>query len=101
MPGCAALPMRMGVDCQLGKEPAENLQVLSRNLRTLLAKVIPQGVGDPRPNPEVLRKLLLIESPEGMEAIVQGPRQKRLRNLPPAECLQADAVPVLVHLLHA
>ena len=37
------LPMRMGQDCHLGKEPAENLQVLSRKLRYPSRDVDPQG----------------------------------------------------------
>jgi hypothetical protein len=56
----AGLPMRMGHDCQLGKEPAENLQAQSRKLRTLLAASIPNnGTVDTRPDAQVLRKKLL------------------------------------------
>src|SRR6266852_3730404 len=36
MPDFAGLPMRMGVNCQSGKEPAEKLQVVSRKLHSLL-----------------------------------------------------------------
>jgi hypothetical protein len=58
MPYFAGLPMRMGVDCQLGKEGAETLQVLSRKLRAALASAIPKDGSDPRPNPEILRQTL-------------------------------------------
>jgi hypothetical protein len=59
MPDFAGLPMRMGVDCQRGKEAAENLQVLSRELRTALAQSLPRGGLDPRPNAAALRERLL------------------------------------------
>src|SRR5260370_28821958 len=39
-PDFAGLPMRMGIDCQLGKEPAEHLQVLSRKLRAALTAAV-------------------------------------------------------------
>lgn len=35
------MPFRMGAECQLGKEPAENMQEMSRKMRTLLAKGVP------------------------------------------------------------
>src|SRR5262249_44321045 len=37
------LPWRMGADCQLGKEPAENLHAQSRKMRTLLAEATNDG----------------------------------------------------------
>ncbi len=39
------LPLRRGADCQLGKEPAENLQDFSRKMRRTLAEA--QTRGDP------------------------------------------------------
>lgn len=59
MPDFAGLPMRMGIDCQLGKESAENLQVLSRKMRTFIAKATQQNdrnptAADPRPDAELL-----------------------------------------------
>ena len=48
------LPMRMGVDCQLGKEPAESLQGYSRKLREALAPARGKGA-DRRPDEERLR----------------------------------------------
>jgi hypothetical protein len=35
------LPFRMGDECQLGKEPADNMQEMSRKMRTLLARGVP------------------------------------------------------------
>lgn len=55
----AGLPMRMGAECQLGKESAESLQALSRKLRTYLGESIPKDGTDPRPDPAVLRRKLM------------------------------------------
>lgn len=85
------LPMRMGVDCQINKESAQNLHVLSRKLRLYLG----QAAGDPtrngraviadmRPDHTKLRKLLL-EGPDGDKG----------------EWTQPDAVPTLVQMLQA
>lgn len=52
------LPMRMGADCQLGKDSAENLHVLSRKLRLYISSSVPEDDTDPRPDPAHLRKLL-------------------------------------------
>src|SRR5262249_13405923 len=57
VPDYAGLPVRMGIDCQLGKEPAENLQGYSRKLRAALAASQGKG-GDPRPDAEKLRHQL-------------------------------------------
>jgi hypothetical protein len=54
----AGLPFRSGIDCQLGKEPAENLQALSRRLRVLVEASIPKGSGDVRPDADLLRQQL-------------------------------------------
>src|SRR5262249_3618428 len=77
----ASLPMRMGKDCHLGKEPAEALQVLSRKLRVQLEASIPRAEGDVRPNVDKLRALLLGDQ----------------RN----EWLKAEAVPGMMQLLQA
>jgi hypothetical protein len=37
------LPFRMGSECQLGKEPAESMQEMSRKMRTLLARGVPNS----------------------------------------------------------
>lgn len=55
----ACLPLQTGMDCVLGKEPAEDLQAMSRKLRVAIESCIPKGGGDPRPEPERLRKRLL------------------------------------------
>jgi HEAT repeat protein len=80
-PDLAGLPLRMGLDCQLGKEPAEDLQALSRKLRVHLEAAIPKGTGDPRPDPDLLRAELL----EGKDRAWVRP----------------EAVPALLQLLQA
>jgi len=52
----AGLPLRRGADCQLGKEPAENLQNFSRKLRQALAAA--QASGDPEIVADAIRKNL-------------------------------------------
>src|SRR5262249_37833570 len=80
-PGLQGLPLRMGVDCQLGKEPAENMQALSRKMRAMLEKVMPKDGIDSRPDAAQLREALL--------------------NDPKADWLQGGAVPCLLQLLQA
>jgi HEAT repeat protein len=80
-PDLAGMPLRMGLDCRLGKEPAENLQALSRKLRTHLEAAIPRGSLDPRPDPDALRRELL-----GKEK---------------PDWLQPEAIPALLQLLQA
>jgi HEAT repeat protein len=77
----AGLPLRMGLDCHLGKEPAEDLQALSRKLRVQLEAAIPKDRLDTRPDPDRLRQLLL------------GDQRQ--------EWLQPGAVPALLQLLQA
>jgi len=55
----ACLPIVAGVDSMLGKEPAENLQAMSRKLRRAIEACIAKGTGDPRPDADELRKRLL------------------------------------------
>jgi hypothetical protein len=79
----AGLPMRMGVECQAGKEAAENLEALSIKLHQYLHAAVGQpGTGDPRLDVAVLRRKLF----EG--------RQDQ-----PCEWLQPEAVPTLVQML--
>jgi hypothetical protein len=78
------LPMRMGLECQLGKESAENLQVLSRKLRNYLSGCVPQDGIDTRPDANVLRRNLL-----------EGPDAER------HDWEQPEAVPTLTQLLQA
>jgi HEAT repeat protein len=80
-PDLAGLPFRMGHECHLGKEPAENLQALSRKLRTHVEASIPRLQADPRPNPDRLREKLL------------GPSQD--------EWITPAAIPALLQLLQA
>jgi hypothetical protein len=83
-PDFAGLPIRMGAHCQSGKEPAENLQVLSTKLHAVLSAAIFPNTSDPRPNVEVLRKSLLEDSGSGKP-----------------EWLRAEAIPALVQILIA
>ncbi len=55
------LPIQMGHDCQLGKECAQNLQALSRKLRTLFGQAAPRGGSDPRLDADRVRSLLARE----------------------------------------
>jgi HEAT repeats len=80
----AGLPMRMDADCQLGKEAAENLQALSRKLRTHLGNAVPQDGAsrlDSRIDAGELARLL-------------GGSEGQYR-----DWLQPEAVPTLVQLL--
>jgi len=100
-PDFAGLPMRMGVDCQLGKEPAENLHALSQKLRANMTATIQQGGGDPRPNAEALRKLLLQDSSNVAAAPIGflfAAIQQRQNG---SDWLQPEAVPTLVQMLMA
>lgn len=76
------LPMRMGHDCQLGKEPAENLQALSRKLRAHVTASISEPAVDPRPDPVRLRRVLLESAERG-------------------QWLQPEAIPALAQILQA
>ncbi len=80
-PDLQGLPFRMGTDCQVGKEPAENLQVLSRKMRVVLESAIAKGGSDPRPDADKLRAALLDD--------------------PKKEWLRPEAVPCLLQLLQA
>jgi HEAT repeat protein len=52
------LPIRMGVDCHLGKEATESLNVLSQKLRNHLANARRQDLPDTRINADFLRTAL-------------------------------------------
>lgn len=75
----AGLRLFNGMDGQLGKEPAETLQALSRKMRVELEACLPRN-GDPRPNPDMLRARLLGGS---------------------GEWLRVEAVPAMMQLLQA
>lgn len=108
IPDFAGLPMRMGIDCQLGKEPAEHLQVLSRKLRAALAAAIPKDGSDPRPDAVVLAQSLLGDTAGNAGAAenlafpfkmlapfnFQPPRAA-------SEWVRPEAVPTLVQMLMA
>jgi len=81
----AALPWKMGLDCQLGKETAERLQVFSVNLRLYMRQATPAN--DIRPDPEKLRQSIM-----GAGIQVKG------RDTP-MEWAQPEAIPTLVQML--
>ncbi len=58
-PDLDGLPLALGVDCQLGKDPAENLQAMSRKMRESVAACLPKDGLDPRPDADALRQRLL------------------------------------------
>jgi HEAT repeat protein len=108
MPYFAGLPMRMGVDCQLGKEGAESLQILSRKLRNALAAAVPKDGIDSRPNAAELQRILLqgqavVMAGKSGPALRSGPRHARQELIAPnpAEWSQPEAVPALRQLLMA
>ncbi len=80
-PDLQGVPFRMGTECQVGKEPAENLQVLSRKMRVVLESAIPKGGLDLRPDADKLSAALLDD--------------------PKKEWLRPEAVPCLLQLLQA
>lgn len=107
-PELALLPMRQGLECRLAKEPAENLHVLSRKLRTLIEKAIPPGGMDVRPDPVKLRELLSSEPPVTLDDLLTRAGlgfnlgasgfDRQVRG---EDWLQADAIPTLLQLLQA
>lgn len=75
-PFYAGLPLRMGIDCQLGKEAAQCLQVLSRKMRVALSESTPKNAGDNVPDADLLRNRLLGEGgswlvPEAIPTMTQ------------------------------
>jgi hypothetical protein len=94
----AGLPMQMGPDCLLGKEPAENLQVLSRKLRIVLEASIPKDGIDIRPERTLLKELLT-----KWKQVDPGKVAGKGRTLEPRlqDWLTPAAVPVLMQLLQA
>lgn len=47
-PDLSGMPYRMGADCQLGKEHAENMQAMSRKLRSIMAESMNKNGRDGR-----------------------------------------------------
>jgi hypothetical protein len=86
-------PWRMGADCQLGKEAAERLHVLSNNLRTCMRASTPQG--DIRPDPDRLRDLLFKGHLPGQRALLGF----NAAEIKPSEWRQPGAIPTLMQML--
>jgi hypothetical protein len=101
-PDFHTLPMRMGADCHLGKEPAENLQVLSRKLRTYVEASIPREAADVRPNADRLRSQMLSASAsDAVSSALAGRRVATLASGGEKEWLVPEAIPALQQLLMA
>jgi hypothetical protein len=84
-PDLAGLPIRMGVDCHLGKEAAENLNLLSQKLRDHLSNERKQNQPDTRINVSSLRAALEKdnkarkgewEQPEAIPTLIQMLRRR-------------------------
>lgn len=86
LPELVILPWRGGDDCQIGKEAAERLQVLSVELRRLLRASVPRN--DVRPDAVKLRKFLREGDGTGSE-------------IKPAEWRSPEALPTLTQMLQA
>jgi hypothetical protein len=101
-PELTSFPWRTGPDCQLGKESAERLHVLSINLRTCLRASAPSG--DIRPDPDRLRGQLLGAVAPGGSGISPGggfiPPGGAVQTKP-SEWRQPGAIPTLVQLLQS
>jgi hypothetical protein len=62
-PDLQGLPFRMGNDCQLGKEPAENMQAMSRKMRSIVAESMGKnGAGDNRINADYMAQKISEEA---------------------------------------
>jgi hypothetical protein len=101
-PELGHLPWRMGEECHLPRESAEELEVQSRSLRNKLSEAIP--VGDTRPDAEALRASLFSPAP------TFPPDVARLLGVPAADLAAAvpnvrsdtpAAIPALMQLLMA
>jgi hypothetical protein len=97
-PELASLPWRMGEDCHLPHELAEELEIQSRTLRDRLQAAIPAG--DTRPDADALRTALLSPAASPrliglVRALGQAQITPQLRSDVPA------AIPALMQLLMA
>src|SRR5262249_25093692 len=77
----SGLPLVVGMDSQLGKEPAEDLHAMSRKLRRCVEASIGDRRLDPRPDSDKLRESLMKD--EGKE------------------WLKPEAVPCMLQMLQA
>lgn len=106
MPDFAGLPMRMGIECQLGKESAENLQALSRKLRTFMANATERNRAtaavDPRgPSADTIRGMMGIIPDTGNSPLSTAAKLADLADHNNNEWLQPEAVPTLMQMLMA
>ncbi len=84
-PDFVMLPLRAGLDCQLGKEPAENLHMASVQLRDMLREATPaKGV---RPDADKLREFFATGT------------KKHGETFKPKDWRKPETVPALVQLL--
>jgi hypothetical protein len=97
------LPVTLGADCQLGKESAQNLQVLSRRLRAHLSLCLPADAADTRLDAGVLRQRLVVGD---LTAFARpGPQVAAFAGPKPAgeadSWRHEDALPTLVQMLQS
>jgi len=97
----SGLPVRMGLECHLGKEAAETMQVLSRQLRTYLTEAVPKDGIDSRPDPVALRKFMQAGSPKAPIAQPAPGAGQQGDGTVRTEWRQPEAIPALVQLLQA
>jgi hypothetical protein len=99
-PDLALLPFRMGDECHLGKEAADNLHTLSLKLRGCVQASTPNDGIEVRPDPDKLRTFLLNNPappiPPGTRTAFPPGRSRGA-----AEWLVPEAVPTLQQLLMA
>lgn len=86
MPDFRGLPMRMGIDCQIGEEEAKSMQALSRKLRTAIFNATPRDNIDNRADVDQLRGQLRgkeWQQPEAIATLTQMlmPEGRQLRLL--------------------
>jgi hypothetical protein len=93
-PELVGLPWRMGDECHLTHEAAEDLQAISRALRIILVRVTPEG--DTRPDADQLREAIF-RDPKAPNPATTGPA--RARAIP--AMLVPAAIPALQQLLMA
>jgi hypothetical protein len=105
-PELADLPWRLGNDCHIGREPAENLETLSRALRGLLTAPNPRS--STPPDAELLRPLLLGEAYDNRALDVRrtlsakrGRSPAPLPGAPDTRWVDPAAIPALLQLLTA
>jgi HEAT repeats len=95
------LPVAMGADCQLGKDSAENLQVLSHKLRFNISQSIAARSVDQQLETVVLRQRLIEGHADVSRLAPKAARVLEEAAGSPDDWRQEDALPTLVQMLQA